>query len=62
MTTNTEPKPSTIGHKGASPVKQFRCPDQLWLEAGERAHGGGMSLSEVLRDLLRDYVAGKTMQ
>ena len=48
--------------KQQSKLKNFRCPDPLWDNAKACAHEEDMSLGEVLRDLLRDYVAGKRMQ
>jgi hypothetical protein len=35
----------------------FDVPQSLWIEAGEAARRNGMSISEILRSALRDYVA-----
>jgi hypothetical protein len=44
------------------PARHVKCPDSVWTAAGEQAkHDGYSGISELIRDLLRDYNAGKRM-
>ncbi|MHB1615380.1 MAG: hypothetical protein ACYCYA_13905, partial [Actinomycetes bacterium] len=44
------------GTGGVTPIREFRCPDDLWARAAARAHRQGITLSQVLRDALTAYV------
>lgn len=48
----------TSTRKPQSGLKNFRCPDPLWEQGKAAAHEDDMSLGEVMRALLRKYVAG----
>ena len=39
-----------------TPLRRFRCPDDLWAQASERARAEGTSVSEVVVAYLRRYV------
>lgn len=43
-------------------IRHVRVPDAVWLEAARNAEAEGMRISELVRDLLRDYNAGKRAQ
>lgn len=43
--------------RGTTPHRTFRCPDDPWLLAKAKATAEGRTLSEVLRDLLDQYVS-----
>lgn len=47
------------GARGASPVIRFRAPEELKAAAEEKAARTGEDLNEVMRELLRRWVARK---
>lgn len=47
--------------KGATTVRHVRIPDATWVDAARNAERDGMTISELVRDLLRDYNAGRRM-
>jgi len=47
------------GARGASPVIRFRAPAELKAVAEEKAERTGEDLAEVMRELLRRWVARK---
>lgn len=49
---------TSANRKPQSGLKNFRCPDPLWEQGKAAAHEDDMSLGEVMRALLRKYVAG----
>lgn len=40
-------------------LRSVRVPNELWNEAAEKAHGEDMTLAEVIRAMLADYVDGR---
>jgi hypothetical protein len=43
--------------RGKTPAHGLRISNDLWFAAMEKAHAEGRDLSEVIRDLLKRYVA-----
>lgn len=57
--TATQTNPSQNASKGGSTkIRHVRVPDRIWIAAAERAENEGAKISEVVRDLLRDYANG----
>lgn len=64
MPTEKKPGPgkgptNLSGARGASPVIRFRAPGELKAAAEEKAARTGEDLAEVMRELLRRWVARK---
>lgn len=57
MTNTTTDRDST----GRTKIRHVRVPDVIWVDAARQAQTEGMTISELVRDLLRDYNAGKRM-
>ena len=51
---STTEKPQSAGTK----VRHFRAPDRIFIPAAERAANEGATLSELVREFLRDYANG----
>lgn len=44
---------------GATKVRHFRVPDRIFNPAAERAAREGATLSDIVRERLRDYAEGR---
>lgn len=49
----------TTANPNATTVRHTRVPDELWDAACAKAAGEGAGASEMIRSLLRAYVAGR---
>lgn len=47
------PRPAT----GKTPVRNLRVPDEIWEPALAKAHEEGRTLTDVIKDFLREYIA-----
>lgn len=47
------PRPAT----GKTPVRNLRVPEAIWRPALEKAHKDGRTLTDVITDFLRSYIA-----
>lgn len=50
--------PDTKTTSGHTKIRHVRIPDNIWIAAAQRAENDGMTISEVTRELLRDYANG----
>lgn len=51
-------KTTTAGRRAESPARHIRIGDEVWLSAVRKAESEGMSISELVRALLRAYNRG----
>lgn len=50
---------TTANKSGKTKIRNFRVPDRIFTAAAERAAREGASLSEIVRERLRDYAEGR---